>query len=217
MRVVLLGPPGAGKGTQAAVIAATYEIPHISTGDIFRANLKNETPVGVEAKQYMDAGELVPDEVVIRMVDGRLGESDTANGFLLDGFPRTTPQAEALERLLSDRATPLDVVLLFEVDEEILVERLTGRRMHGPTGDIYHLSFNPPPDDIPADELIQRDDDTESVVRNRLEIYTDETEPLVGFYRERGLVRAVEAEGEMSDVSAHVLSMLAESREPPNA
>lgn len=218
MRVVLLGPPGAGKGTQAGVIASTYGIPHISTGDIFRANLRDETPIGLEAKAFMDAGELVPDDVVIRMVDGRLAETDARNGFLLDGFPRTTPQAEALESLLSDRGTPLDVVLLFEVDEDVLVERLTGRRVHAPTGDIYHLSFNPPPDDIPADELVQRDDDTEEVVRHRLKIYTDETEPLVGFYRQRGLLRTVEAEGEMSDVTARLLAVLAESGEPqPNA
>lgn len=214
MRVVLLGPPGAGKGTQAAMIAETYGIPHISTGDIFRENLRNETPIGLEAKTYMDAGKLVPDEVVIRMVDGRLAEDDAARGFLLDGFPRTTPQAEALEELLSDRAQPLDVVLLFDVDQDVLVERLTGRRMHAPTGDIYHLSFNPPPDDIPADELVQRDDDTVEVVQHRLDVYTDETEPLVAFYRERGLLTEVDAVGEMDDVKDRVLTVLNRHGDP---
>lgn len=217
MRLVLLGPPGAGKGTQASHLARAYDIPHVSTGDIFRANLRDETPIGLKAKGYMDAGELVPDQVVNDMVADRLEADDTANGFLFDGFPRTVGQAEWFEKLLADRATPLDVVLKFEVDEDELVERLTGRRVHQPTGDIYHLRFNPPPADIDPSELVQRDDDHEDVVRNRLEVYRRDTEPLEQFYWERGLLRPVTAVGEVSDVTARALEVLAEYEPPASA
>lgn len=214
MRLVLLGPPGAGKGTQATHLAAAYGIPHISTGDIFRANLREETPIGLKAKSYMDAGELVPDEVVNDMVADRLTEPDTADGFLLDGYPRTVGQAEWLVDHLDQRGTPLDVVLSFEVDEDELVERLTGRRVHEPTGDIYHLTFSPPPDSIDPSELIQRPDDTEDVVRNRLEVYRRDTEPLEKFYADRGLVRSVAASGPVADITQRALAILAEV-EPP--
>lgn len=217
MRLVLLGPPGAGKGTQASHLARAYDIPHVSTGDIFRANLRDETPIGLKAKGYMDAGELVPDQVVNDMVADRLEADDTANGFLFDGFPRTVGQAEWFEKLLADRATPLDVVLKFEVDEDELVERLTGRRVHQPTGDIYHLRFNPPPADIDPSELVQRDDDHEDVVRNRLEVYRRDTEPLEQFYWERGLLRPVTAVGEVRDVTARALEVLAEYEPPASA
>jgi adenylate kinase len=214
MRLVLLGPPGAGKGTQATHLAAAYGIPHISTGDIFRANLRDETPIGLKARSYMDAGELVPDEVVNDMVADRLTEPDTATGFLLDGYPRTVGQAEWLVDHLDQRGTPLDVVLSFEVDEDELVERLTGRRVHEPTGDIYHLTFSPPPDSIDPSELIQRPDDTEDVVRNRLEVYRRDTEPLEKFYADRGLVRSVAASGPVTEITERALAILAEV-EPP--
>ena len=214
MRLVLLGPPGAGKGTQATHLATAYGIPHISTGDIFRANLRDETPIGIKAKGYMDAGELVPDEVVNDMVADRLEDDDTSNGFLFDGFPRTVGQAEWFEKLLADRATPLDVVLKFEVDEDELVERLTGRRVHQPTGDIYHLRFNPPPESIDPSELVQRDDDHEDVVRNRLEVYRRDTEPLEQFYWERGLLRPVTAVGEVEQVTERALEVLREYEQP---
>jgi adenylate kinase len=210
MRLVLLGPPGAGKGTQATHLAAAHGIPHISTGDIFRANLRDETPIGLKAKSYMDAGELVPDEVVNDMVADRLTEPDTADGFLLDGYPRTVGQAEWLVDHLDQRGTPLDVVLSFEVAEDELVERLTGRRVHEPTGDIYHVTFSPPPDSIDPSELVQRPDDTESVVRNRLEVYRRDTEPLEKFYADRGLVRSVAASGPVEEITERALEILAE-------
>jgi adenylate kinase len=217
MRLVLLGPPGAGKGTQATHLSRAYGIPHVSTGDIFRANLRDETPIGLRAREYMDAGELVPDEVVNDMVADRLEADDTSGGFLFDGYPRTVGQAEWFEKLLADRSTPLDVVLKFEVDEDELVERLTGRRVHGPTGDIYHLRFNPPPDHVDPDELVQRDDDTEDVVRKRLEVYRRDTEPLEHFYWERGLLRPVAAVGEVSEVTERALAVLREHEEPRGA
>lgn len=214
MRLVLLGPPGAGKGTQATHLAEAYAIPHISTGDIFRANLRDETPVGRKAKSFMDAGNLVPDEVVNDMVADRLTEDDTATGFLFDGFPRTVGQAEWFEKMLDDRGMPLDVVLKFEVDEHELIERLTGRRMHEPTGRIYHVTFDPPPDHIDPSELVHRPDDHEHVVRNRLEVYRRDTEPLEHFYWERGLLRSVTAVGRVEDVTRRALDVLGEYEEP---
>jgi len=214
MRVVLLGPPGAGKGTQAARIAETYDIPHISTGDIFRANVRGNTPLGTKAKKYMDAGELVPDVVVIAMVADRLAEDDAAKGFLLDGFPRTTVQAEALGELLDERDQPLDVVLVFEVDEEELVERLTGRRSC-PNGHIFHLQGNPPQVDgvcdVCGEALFQRDDDTEEVVRNRLAVYRRETEPLEQYYRDRGTAQTVRATGSVTEVTERATKILEEA------
>ena len=214
MRLVLLGPPGAGKGTQATHLAEAYAIPHISTGDIFRANLRDETPIGLKAKAFMDAGDLVPDEVVNDMVADRLNDRDTEHGFLLDGYPRTVGQAEWFEKLLADRSTPLDVVLKFEVDEDELVERLTGRRVHEPTGTIYHLTFSPPPDSIDPSELVQRKDDHEDVVRNRLDVYRRDTEPLEHFYWERGLLRSVTAVGRVEDVTARAMDVLREYEAP---
>jgi adenylate kinase len=214
MRIILLGPPGAGKGTQAVHIAKTASIPHISTGDILRANVKAGTELGTEAKRYMDAGDLVPDDVIVGMVGDRLDEDDASDGFLFDGFPRTVPQAEALEALLIDRGTPLDVVLRLAVPQEEIVERLTGRRTCSQCGRIFHLTFDPPTTDGTCDEcggsLTQRDDDTEDVVLNRLDVYRAQTEPLENFYWERGLLRDVEAVGEVSDVQARIQSVLQE-------
>lgn len=211
MRVILLGPPGAGKGTQAHVLADHYGIPHISTGDLFRANLRDETPLGLEARSYMDAGDLVPDELVLRMVADRLEQGDTGGGFLFDGFPRTIEQAESLQTLLAAVGTPLDTVVLFEVDTDELVGRLTGRRSC-PDGHIYHVSGNPPATpgvcDVDGKELFQRDDDTEDVVRNRLEVYTEQTEPLVQFYRARDLVVAIDAMGDVDDVTNRMMTAL---------
>ncbi len=199
MRIILLGPPGAGKGTQAYRIAEAYAVPHISTGDILRANVREATPVGAEAKTYMDAGELVPDQLVMRMVGDRLREPDAAQGFVFDGFPRTVPQAEALEHLLMEHETPLDAVLRLAVPDEEVIARLTGRRTCAQCGRIYHVAFDPPEQDGRCDacggELRQREDDTEEVVRNRLEVYRAQTEPLEHFYWERGLLRDVEATG----------------------
>jgi adenylate kinase len=221
VRVILLGPPGAGKGTQATRIAEDFGIPHISTGDILRANVREGTALGVEAKRFMDAGDLVPDEVIIGMVGDRLTEPDAAEGFLFDGFPRTVPQAVALEELLVGRETPLDVVLRLAVAKDEVVERLTGRRTCSQCGRIFHLRFDPPAEANRCDdcngELQQRDDDTEDVVLNRLEVYASQTEPLEHFYWERGLLRDVEAIGTPDEVFASANAILREYGAPATA
>jgi len=218
VRVILLGPPGAGKGTQAVRIAEAYGIPHISTGDILRTNVSEGTPLGAKAKRYMDDGELVPDEVIIGMVGDRLRQPDAADGFLFDGFPRTVPQADALEALLVENETPLDATLRLSVPRDEVVRRLTGRRTCTECGRIYHLEFDPPDDESRCDEcggeLIQRDDDHEDVVRNRLDVYAAQTEPLEHFYWERGLLRDVEAVGTPDEVFASASAILARIRKP---
>lgn len=212
MRVIMLGPPGAGKGTQASRIADRHGVPHISTGDMFRANLKNETPLGVEAKRYMNSGALVPDDVTNRMVDDRLDWDDAQDGWVLDGFPRTLPQAKALDEIVDDKGTPIDVVLRFAVDDEEVVQRLSGRRVCRQCGEIYHMDFKRPSTEGVCDdcggELYQRDDDKEEVIRDRLATYAGETAPLEAFYAERGLLRDVEAIGDIDDVTARALAVL---------
>lgn len=196
LNLILLGPPGAGKGTQASRIVADYGIPHVSTGDILRSAVKNQTQMGLEAKKFMDAGELVPDSVVIGIVKDRLQEPDTARGFLMDGFPRTIPQAEALDEVLKglDRGVTKTLVIL--VDEEDLVRRLTGRRICGVCQAPFHLLFNAPKREGVCEkcggDLYQRDDDTEATVRNRLEVYRNQTEPLIEYYDRAGVVARVE-------------------------
>ncbi len=221
VRVVLLGPPGAGKGTQAARVSKTYDIPHIATGDIFRTNVKDGTELGEKAKQYMDAGELVPDDVVVAMVRDRLAEDDAAAGFVLDGFPRTVPQAQALEETLVDMDQPLDCVLRFSVGEDEVVERITGRRTCPECGAVYHVDASPPDTEGICDhcgsELVQREDDREEVVRNRLEVYHRQTEPLEFFYWQRGLLRDVDAIGEVDEVTKRALDVLREYVEPGDA
>ena len=190
MRVVLLGPPGAGKGTQAKGIADAWSIPHMSTGDLFRENLKNMTPLGVKAKAYMDAGKLVPDELVIALVEDRLQRDDCKNGYLLDGFPRTVAQAEALEAFNASINQPLDYAVNIDVPKEILVDRITGRRVCPKCGASYHIHYNPPKVsgvcDRDGEALIQRDDDKESTVKTRIEVYNNESAPLVGYYDNLG-------------------------------
>jgi len=204
MRIVLLGPPGAGKGTQATRLATTLGVPHISTGDILRANVRDGTPLGVEAKRFMDAGDLVPDDVIIGMVGERLLEPDAQRGFLFDGFPRTVPQARALEDVLVARQTPLTVVLRLSVDQSEVIGRLTGRRTCDGCGRIYHVVHSPPAVTDVCDEcggaLVQRDDDREDVVLNRLDVYRSQTEPLESFYWERGLLRDLDASGDVDRV-----------------
>lgn len=182
--LVLLGPPGAGKGTQAGRIVAEYGIPHISTGDILRAAVKNQTTMGLEAKKYMDAGDLVPDSVVIGIVKDRLQEPDTAKGFLMDGFPRTIPQADALK----NQGIAIDYVVEIAVEDEEIVSRLSGRRVHEGSGRIYHVKYDPPKvegkDDETGEPLVQREDDKEETVRKRLNIYHEQTAPLIGFYQD---------------------------------
>jgi adenylate kinase len=212
MRLVLVGPPGAGKGTQAQFIAGHYKVPAISTGDIFRANIAAKTPLGQAAKSYMDAGDLVPDSVTIDIVRDRLQQADTADGFLLDGFPRTVPQAEVLQEMLKELDTPLHAVLEMKVDEDEVVRRLSGRRICRTCGRVWHLDFDPPTTDGVCDvcsgELFQRDDDKPETVRRRLQVYTAETAPLIDFYAELGLLITIAAEGSVEDVTARAIGAL---------
>ena len=212
MRLVLVGPPGAGKGTQAQFISAHLGVPKISTGDIFRANVSEGTPLGQEAKKYMDAGDLVPDEVTIGMVRDRLAEPDAKTGFLLDGFPRNVPQARTFDDILSESATPLDVVLELVVDDDEVVRRLSGRRTCRSCGHIWHVDFDPPSTegqcDICGGELFQRDDDKPETIRHRLEVYYEQTSPLVGYYAEIGILVGIDAMGPVDDVTDRAIAAL---------
>lgn len=203
MRMIFIGPPGAGKGTQAARLVDHYAIPHISTGDMFRAAVKAGTPMGQEADRYMKAGQLVPDEVTIGLVRERFAEPDTQVGFMLDGFPRTVPQAEALAEALKTDGVNLDVVLLLEVPDDLIVERIIGRRTDPETGAIYHLTFNPPPADV-VDRLVHRKDDTEDAVRSRLEAYHKMTAPIIPFYEALGLLKRVNGVGTPDEVTSAI-------------
>jgi adenylate kinase len=207
VNLIFLGPPGAGKGTQAEAIINEFKIPQISTGDIIRAAIRNETPLGKEFKSYTDTGKLVPDELVNRMVDERLQQADCQQGFLLDGFPRTVAQAEALDGLLEKVSRKLDHVLLLEVPDAVLLERITGRRSDPETGRVYHIKFDPPPADVAA-RLIQRNDDTEAVLSKRLGEYHDKTAPLIPYYEKAGLLRRIEGVGSMAEIRARLFAVL---------
>ncbi|EPY2276841.1 adenylate kinase [Clostridium sporogenes] len=212
MRVILLGPPGAGKGTQAKLISEKFSIPHISTGDIFRANIKEKTPLGIEAKRYIDNGQLVPDEVTIGIVKDRLTKDDCDNGFLLDGFPRTVAQAEALDEFLKGINKDLDVALLIKMPEEFILERMTGRRVCTSCGASYHIRFNPPKIegkcDICDNELIQRKDDTEATVKERLEVYSKQTYPLINYYKDNGIISEVNGTESIDEVFGNISNIL---------
>ncbi len=212
MRLVLVGPPGAGKGTQAQFIASHFVIPKISTGDIFRHNVSQGTPLGLEAKKYMDAGDLVPDDVTIGMVRDRLAEDDAKDGFLLDGFPRNVQQAEVLDDLLRELGGFLDVVLELVVDDDEVVRRLSGRRTCRTCGHVWHLDFDPPSSPGVCDEcggeLFQRDDDKPETIRHRLEVYAEQTAPLVDYYADRGLLFGIDATGPVEDVTERSVAVL---------
>ncbi|KQU14066.1 adenylate kinase [Bacillus sp. Leaf49] len=212
MNLVLMGLPGAGKGTQAERIVDDYGIPHISTGDMFRAAMKEETQLGLEAKSFIDKGELVPDEVTIGIVRERLGKNDCEQGFLLDGFPRTVAQAEALEDILKDLGRTIDYVINIKVDKDALMERLTGRRICKDCGATYHLVFNPPAKENVCDkcggELYQRADDNAETVSTRLEVNLRQTEPLLNFYSEKGYLANIDGAKHINDVYADIKDLL---------
>lgn len=207
MRMILVGPPGAGKGTQAGALVNRFGISHISTGDMLRAAVSQGTALGKQADGYMKAGGLVPDDLVIAMVIERIQQPDCADGFMLDGFPRTRPQAEALDTELEKAGLALDVVLQIEVPDALIVERITGRRLDPDTGEIYHVEFRPPPADV-APRVIQRKDDTERACRARLEKYHSETAPIVPFYEAKGLLKRVGGNAEPEEVSRRIAEVL---------
>lgn len=215
MNIILMGPPGAGKGTQAEVLVQKLSIPHISTGDMFRAAIKNQTPLGIKAKEYMDGGALVPDEVTIGIVEERLGEDDCSKGFLLDGFPRTVAQADALGNILEQKEIKLDGVVNIQVDQEKLIARLTGRRVCRGCGATYHVMFNAPGKEGECDkcggELYQRSDDSEATARNRLDVYNKQTEPLISYYKAIGLLLDINGDQPIDQVLTDILSSLGTS------
>jgi adenylate kinase len=213
MRIVLVGPPGAGKGTQAAFLAKNLSIPHISTGDLFRANISQGTELGKQAKAYMDAGNLVPDEVTIGMAKDRMSQPDAVGGFLLDGFPRNVGQAEALDEMLKGEGVQLDAVLDLEVPEDEVVKRIAGRRVcRNNSAHVFHVTYSPAKAEGVCDEcggeLYQRDDDSEETVRKRLEVYHTQTEPIIDYYRAQGLVVTISALGKVTDVTARAMEAL---------
>jgi len=212
MRLVLVGPPGAGKGTQAVHLASHYGIPHISTGDIFRYNIKENTELGQKAKSYMDAGNLVPDSVTNEMVADRLTHADAKAGFLLDGFPRNVVQAEVLRDILKTAGTPLDAALEFVLDDAEIIRRLSGRRVCRGCGATFHVEFEKPKVDGVCDkcqgELYQRTDDSEEVIAHRLSVYAEQTKPIIDFYRAEGLLTSIPAVGEVTDIFANAVAAL---------
>jgi adenylate kinase len=212
MRLILLGPPGAGKGTQASAIVKRYNIPHISTGDIFRMNIKENTPLGKEVKSYLDAGLLVPDELVVDIVRDRIRRSDCKNGFLLDGYPRTINQAEVLNQELAEMGTKLDAAINIFLDTQLLIERAVGRRLCKNCGATYHIKFHPPKQDgicdICGGELYQRDDDKEETVKKRIEVYLTQTKPLIEYYKDKDLLVNIDGAQSIEDTFKEIINAL---------
>lgn len=214
MKIIMLGAPGAGKGTQAKMIAEKYALPHISTGDIFRANIKNGTQLGMEAKKYMDQGQLVPDELTVKILLDRVAQKDCENGYVLDGFPRTIPQAEVLDEALTKLGESIDYAIDVDVPDENIVKRMGGRRACVNCGATYHIEHVPPKAegicDKCGEKLILRDDDKPETVKNRLKVYHDQTQPLIDFYTAKGVLRTVDGTVDMNDVFAAIVSILGE-------
>lgn len=221
LNLVLVGPPGAGKGTQASRLVKDFNLPFISVGDILRQNVADGTELGAKAKEYMDKGELLPDELVVDLIIGRLGEPDAKEGFILDGFPRTVGQAEALDKGLVSADRKLSAVIVIEVPDEDLIERLSGRRVNPKTGRTYHVKFDPPKhegvDDIDGTKLIQRDDDKPETIANRLKVYHEQTAPVIGYYEaesaeNKALVRRIDGTRDPDEVYRHIRALVATVR-----
>lgn len=212
MKIIMLGAPGAGKGTQAKMLAEKYAIPHVSTGDIFRANIKEGTELGKEAKQYMDKGQLVPDELTVKILLDRVAREDCRNGYVLDGFPRTIPQAEVLENELKKLGDKIDYAIDVDVPDESIIKRMSGRRACLTCGATYHIEHVPPKKegicDVCGSKLVLRDDDKPETVKNRLRVYHDQTQPLIDFYSERKILRTVDGTQNMKDVFADIVTIL---------
>ncbi len=212
MKIIMLGAPGAGKGTQAKLIAEKYSLPHISTGDIFRANIKNQTELGMEAKKYMDEGKLVPDELTVKILLDRVANEDCKNGYVLDGFPRTIPQAEVLTKALGEMNDAIDFAIDVDVPDENIVNRMSGRRACVTCGATYHIVHVPPKKENICDkcgsELILRDDDKPETVLNRLKVYHEQTQPLIDYYTAKGVLRTVDGTKDMNDVFAEIVAIL---------
>ncbi|MBR5248622.1 MAG: adenylate kinase [Lachnospiraceae bacterium] len=212
MKIIMLGAPGAGKGTQAKMIAEKYKIPHVSTGDIFRANIKNGTELGKEAKKYIDQGFLVPDELTVKILLDRVAKDDCKNGYVLDGFPRTIPQAEVLDKALSEMGDGIDYAINVDVPDENIVRRMSGRRACLACGATYHIAHIPPKKegicDTCGQELVLRDDDKPETVLNRLKVYHDQTQPLIDFYAAQGVLKNVDGTVDMKDVFAAIVDIL---------
>lgn len=212
MKIIMLGAPGAGKGTQAKKIAAKYQIPHVSTGDIFRANIKNGTELGMKAKSYMDAGGLVPDEITIGMLLDRIHEADCENGYVLDGFPRTIPQAESLTQALAGMDEKIDYAVNVDVPDENIISRMSGRRACLNCGATYHIVYNPPKQegvcDVCGDKLVLRDDDKPETVQKRLSVYHDQTQPLIEYYEKAGVLKQVDGTQDMEAVFQDIVKIL---------
>lgn len=212
MKIVMLGAPGAGKGTQAKMIAEKYDIPHVSTGDIFRTNIKNGTELGMEAKKYMDQGLLVPDELTVKILLDRVAQADCAGGYVLDGFPRTTAQAEVLDEALNKLGEKIDYAINVDVPDENIIRRMSGRRACLKCGATYHTEHIPPKKegicDTCGSELVLRDDDKPETVQNRLKVYHDQTQPLIDFYTAKGVLKTVDGTADMKDVFAAITGIL---------
>ncbi len=212
MKIIMLGAPGAGKGTQAQMICDKYSIPHISTGDLFRSNIKNGTELGKKAKEYMDKGQLVPDELTVQLLLDRVANDDCKNGYVLDGFPRTIPQAEVLDKELSSLGDKVDFAINVDVPDENIVRRMSGRRTCPKCGASYHIEHIPPKKEGVCDrcgaELIQRDDDKPETVQNRLSVYHEQTQPLINFYDEKAILKTVDGTKDLNDVFADIVAIL---------